>query len=81
MRTLLGEREAIARVTASCRDLRVDSYSSGGMILPTVYVVTTDRKLVSRVFLNHKAQLYPGWLTIQMLNGLPSVGCLIFTSL
>ena len=30
-RTLLGEREVIARVTASvCRDLREDLYSSGG---------------------------------------------------
>ena len=53
-RTLLGEREAIARVTASvCRDLRVDLYSSGGMMPPTVYGATTERNFFWRVFLSY----------------------------
>ena len=48
---MLGEREAIARVTASvCRDLRVDLYSSGGMMPPTVYGATAERNLSWRVF-------------------------------
>ena len=81
MRTSLREREAIARVIASVsRVLRVDLNASGGMMPPTAYVMTTDRKLVCRVFLNHKAQLYSGWFIIQLLNGLHSAGSLIYRS-
>ena len=48
---MLGEQEAIARVTASvCRDLKVDLYSSWWMMPPTVYGATTERNFFWWVF-------------------------------